>query len=363
MAVLVILVIIFAIIWFYRSKSKSKQNDSIPTPNESTTSVQQQSQRIDGPTPGVNRCAADALINSPYYAQYKGLFDYIWYDGKQPKYKVDWLLQSLDMGHEIESGGYYIMESMKQNLPYFCETEDEYDYFFSYLQPIDSVEGMEHMCVFYSSFQPSGHPAKQEYWKQRLCELAITGNLRAQAALCSDATGIQVSFSDDERKKHKEKYRETLFSLAESGNAEGQLAVGEYLSPERSQEKIEWLTKAANQGLSDAWYQLHSFYLGKMLFDDNGGVRQAPLSEEEKQDLEGKMAEYVYKGAEANNGAMAGWCQHEVGNYYAEGNSVFAKDLEKAKYWYQRALENGVEDAEREIRNINEHPEWYQEGR
>lgn len=354
-----ILLIIIVVLVFYFLVIRPRKNHATTASYQAPASVQQP-QTANQPTPGINRCPADALINSPYYSKYKTVFDLVWYDGKQPKYKIDWLIQSLDMGRELENSGYYVIESIKNGLPYFCETEYEFDRFFDSDKPVTlgSIDGMMDICFFYhEANKDHSHPAKRQYWQQRLRELALSGNLEAQGALCSNFA--KTVFSEDEVARFKEKYESSLFSLAESGNAYAQLAVGEFLSPYRSQERIEWLIKAANQGLSNAWFQLSKSYQAIVSLDDNGNIRKEPLPEQEKARIDEKIAECFYRGAEANNGAMAARCQYMVGSYYEDGDSIFPKDINKAKHWYQKALENGETRAKYPLDRINEHPEWY----
>lgn len=354
-ALLIIIIIVAALYFFF---IKPQRDDDHPQRNN--RQPEQHNRQPEQPTPGINRCPADALINSPYYAKYKTAFDLIWYDRKQPKYKIDWLLQSLNMGHEIETEGYYILESIKAGLPYFCETEREFDAFFNSEKPVtlDSVDGMMDMCFFYHEANSEySHPAKRQYWQQRLRKMALSGNLEAQGALCSNMA--KHNFSESEVAEFKEKYEAELFRRAKSGDAYAQLAVGEFLSPYRSQERIDWLIKAANQGLSDAWFRLSKAYGAMISLDENGNIRKVPLPEEERLRLAKKIAECYYKGAQANNGVMAARCQYMVGSYYEDGDSIFPKDIEKAKYWYRKALENGETRAKSSLDYLNEHPDGY----
>lgn len=355
----VIIIIIIAVIIFFVIKSRKNKNNT-STEYQQRTASTNQSNTIYHPTPGVNRCPADALINSPYYSQYKTAFDLIWYDGKQPKYKIDWLLQSLDMGRELENNGTYVVDSMEKDLPYFCETEYEYDRFFDSDRPVTlgSIDGMMGLCNLYFADGLASHPSKLQYWQQRVRELALSGNLEAQGALCSNSA-LSGGFSENDVEAFKEKYESTLHSLAESGNAYAQFAVGKYFSPYNSQERKEWLTKAANQGLSDAWFELTSVWRATRYVNDENGFHEASLSEEELRRLYDKIAECYYRGAEANNGVMAARCQDMLGTYYQDGDSIFPKNIEKAKYWYQKALENGETSAKYSLDFLNNHPELY----
>ena len=241
------------------------------------------------------------------------------------------------MGRELENSGTFVLDSIKEGLPYFCETEQEFNQFFDLDKPVmrGSVDGVKDMCFFYSeAYKDSSHPAKRQYWQQRFREMISAGNLEAQGAACRG----HLAFSDDEVEEYKKRYESSLRSLAEAGNAQAQLAVGKYLSD--APEKYEWLTKAGKQGLSDAWYALgHSYQY--TIYDDAG----EKLSDEKRSVLMKQAAECYYKGAEADNGVMAARCQDKVGGYYKDGDFGFPKDTEMAKYWYRKSLENGETSA------------------
>ena len=97
---------------------------------------------------------ADVLFESPHYDRYEALFNYIWSachgrDGSQ--YKIDLLLQSLDMGHTLEADGFYVTKSIEKDLLYFCETEHEFEMFFKSPASVlrGSVKGILDMISFY----------------------------------------------------------------------------------------------------------------------------------------------------------------------------------------------------------------------
>lgn len=310
------------------------------------------------PSPGNN--AADALLDSPYYSQYRTTFDLIWYNGRQPRYKIDWLLLSLDMGRELENGGSYVVKSMEEKLPYFCETEYEYDLFYKSESPVmkGSVDGMMNLAFFYNEVNKSQfHPKKLNYWQKRIRKQAYDGDFEAQGALCSGYATIV--FSREESEQFKEWYQAGLLKAAEEGNATAQLAVGKYLNSKNMEERMRWLRKSAKQGLSDAWYELKKAYDVIFNLNDDFQPRETPLPEEEAYQLQEKMAKCLFQGAKADNGVMAAWCQYMTGVNYQEGNFCFPKDLEKAKYWFHKSYENGCNYAKNEIENMNRHPEWY----
>lgn len=290
----------------------------------------------------------DEFASNPHYAQAKRLLDE--YDplGRQPKYKIELLLQSMDAGLKVDFDDfddtlYYLGQSINKNLPYFCESEYEFNKFFDGSKPVlrGSIQGIVDLMGSYIYGPERKHPGKAEYWKRRLRELADSGNLEAQAVLCTNR--VKHAFSERELLSFKEKFEADLRLLAESGDAGAQLAVGEFLTQQPPQ-KIEWLTKAAQQGLSDAWCELGLAYESMINIDDDGQFHTGRLSETEVRRLMEKKAECFLKGAEANNGIMAAWCQYKSGDYYADGD-LFPRDFAQAAYWYQKALENGEESA------------------
>lgn len=298
--------------------------------------------------------AVSALLNSRYYDRYKSVFDDIAIAGVD-KYPFEWLLQSLELGHELENDGLYVLQSEKYGLPYFCETKREFEMFFVPDKPVmrGSIVGMINMILFYGDREKDHkHPAKCQYWQEKLRTLASNGNYEAQGVLCSKWG--KLIFSEDDIAGFRGKYETNLRQQAEDGNCVAQLAVGEFLTPYSSQERLEWFLKAAQQGLSDAWYQLGQAYEAAIRFDSNNQFREITLSEEKVQLLKEKAANCYLQGAEANNGVMAAWCQYMVGNYYKDGDSILPKDADLAMYWYQIAAENGEDLAERKLESVKE---------
>lgn len=123
------------------------------------------------------------------------------------------------------------------------------------------------------------------------------------------------------------------------------MGVGQFIAEYRSKESFDWLQKAGEQGLSDAYYHLACTYNSIIYLDDDFKVRDIPLEEKELQNLRKIIAEYYIKGAKYDNGIMAGECQYTIASYYENGSEGFPKDLSLAKYWYERALKNGKEHA------------------
>lgn len=212
-----------------------------------------------------------------------------------------------------------------------------------------SIIEMMSLILFYDDAERT-HPAKRQYWQEELRTLADNGNYEAQGALCSKWG--ELTFSESEVEIFKQKYETDLRQQAEDGNCAAQLAVGEFLSPHSLQERMEWFSKAAQGGLSDAWYHLGQAYVSAISFDQNNQLRKNPLSSDKVKSLGEKAAECYLRGAEANNGVMAAWCQCKVGDYYRDGNSILPKDVDLAIYWYQVAEENGENRASVELKSL-----------
>lgn len=346
-----VIIILIAVV-FYFAVIKPKSNSEAGGPGGNGT------QQPTHPTVGVNLCPADALINSPYYASNQVAFDLIWYNGKQPQYKIDWLLESLKLGHEIESGGYYITQSIEKDLPYFCETEEEYDRFFKSESPVlrGDIDAMMDLAFYYIPSYKN-HPSKLKYWKEQILNKATEGNVEAQGALCGGYAN--AVFGPELRKQYIAMYQEEIIHRSELGDPYAQLARGKYIEKYRSREAIEWLQKAANQGLSDAWFNLAKQYGAFISLDDDGNIRKEPLSSAEEESIRKSIAACYANGAQADNGVMAARCQYMTGSYYEDGDSIFPRDFDKARYWYKKAADYGDESAARSLQYLTEHPYGY----
>lgn len=83
--------------------------------------------------------------------------------------------------------------------------------------------------------------------------------------------------------------------------------------------------------------------------------------------MEAEALDYLCKGANSDKGAYVGVFQGKLGACYAFGETgnliglygiktgdvYLEKNLEKAKYWCERALKNGCEEAKDVIATIN----------
>ena len=289
---------------------------------------------------------ASALIHSEFYGEYRKYFDYLYYKN-QPKYKIDVLLESLRMGRTIGADGWsYIMNSIEDDLPYYCESEDEYDLFKTNAYDTNKhlrggvVESIL-LAAFNYAHNQYAHPSKLKYWQDILLRMADSGDVVAQAGLCSPLA--KDVFPEDEVVKFHEKYEAAIRASAADGDPQAQMAFGRFLTIYASAERIKWLSLAAENGnLTDAWYFLGEAYSSYIDCID-GNMRSEPLSKEESDELHKKRANCILKGAEANNGKMAGACQYQLAGFYEDGDYHLPQDYNMAKCWYRKAGENGYD--------------------
>ncbi len=294
------------------------------------------------------------LIKSRFYKDYRFTFDFVNDSNIREDYKIDWLLYSLNLGRELETEGYYVRESVKSGLPYFAETEEEFDNFFKLDKPVlrGSVSGMMDICFYYHDVNTAtSHPMKRKYWQDSLVAMAESGNFEAQGALCSNYAA--AVFSKEQSEEFKARYLGGLMEAANAGDHMAELAVGEFIAPYRSSEKIEWLIKAAQGNLTDACFLLTEAYKSYIEIGDDLNVRAVPLSPSERKKYEDSICSAWYTGAKANNGLTAGLCQWRVAEYYVDGGSPLGQDIETAKKWYKMSYDNGFELSGKALDHLN----------
>lgn len=331
MGVLVVIIIIGVIVYIFSGRKRNTQGYS-QGPDDS--------QQNNYPAKGVNNCPADTLINSRYYDRYKTVFDLVWYKGGQPQYKMDWLIESLDKGRELEEEGHYVWQSAEEDLPYFCETEREYDLFHDREKAVlrGSLNGIFEMISLYGWDAGHKHESKCKYWTEMVRLFALEGNKEAQAAICSNQGMMYlppelITYGENN-------YKNALFKEAEEGDARAQLAVGAWLCGNNYSESIEWLKKAAAKGLTDAYY-----YLAKQIKSDffaRTEMRPDWNSKEGKRVLS-EVAACFLRGAECANGVMTIYCQWYSAINLEDGSNGFEDNVEKSIYWYKKAAEGGDE--------------------
>lgn len=270
----------------------------------------------------------------------------------QSQYKIDWLMESINKGREIDNC--YVLTSAEENLPYFCESEWEYEMFHNREKPVlkDSIQGIMDIAFFYNPCSENFNDTKRTYWLRKLINLAEGGNREAQAALGSHRSAM--NFSVETQIEFEELYGEKLWEDAQNGDKYAEIAVGEWLTGADRLARKEWLRKAAEQGLTDAYYYLSCECNGDRIVDETGKRREEPLSEEEKNILNQKYVELIKKGAELNNGTTATFCKNSLAGFYEDG-FVVNKNKEMAILWYRRAAEDGDSSALRSAEFLELH--------
>lgn len=128
------------------------------------------------------------------------------------------------------------------------------------------------------------------------------------------------------KKTQAEEFFEIVLSRAEAGDPKMQVRAGSaYLlgedAPRDVEKAIYWLSKASDQGFSDASFQLAYIYAG-----------QVGAKYEDRQ----LMVLSIRKSAEQGEG-MA---QSMLGTMYYSGSDGLPKDLDRAIEWYMKACRN-----------------------
>lgn len=128
---------------------------------------------------------------------------------------------------------------------------------------------------------------------------------------------------------------------AEAGNCAAQYNLadmymrGDGVVPDQA-EALIWFKKAAEAGDLDAFYNLGLIYLGRGRGRTSVDVDEALSTECFLKAADGGLAR----------------AQYEAGVIYLHGRGLVA-DREKAKYWFERALENGVARALEQLEQLS----------
>lgn len=334
--IIAVMVLLFYFMIIKPGRARAKKQSSQDKQETLTTVISEPTPKADGPYDHLYR-----------YAAYK----------KQPQYKIDWLTESINQGHELESDGYYVMESMDRDVPYFYETEWEHDMLYNRRSPPlrGSVNGMMDAAWFYNElFHPQqAHTSKYIYWKQQLIDAANNGNREAQAALCSAFAERVFASEPGDVEKFRLWFEEALWKDAETGDKYAQLSVGAWLCKDTN-DAISWLQKAANQRLTDAyWWLANKLGLTFSRFvnietDHGTETQMVSVPEDERLTIRLQILDCYKSGAECANGIMTSYCQAQIGSAYEDGDEI-PQDLEKAKFWYRKAAEGGDDYAIRHL--------------
>lgn len=247
---------------------------------------------------------------------------------------------SHENGNEIDET--FIDWSKSEDLPYYIENADEQGLVFDE-QPFAFKGYPNAMLELMFSYSQGLHCGKNHnkvlYWRDILIDLAEQGNRDAQAALCSNfyrtiaTSAFGTEKGVDDSQAFREKYFDTLLRDAKNGDKYAQYGVGAYcVNTEICTDNnvaFDFLLKAGEQGVGDAYYEIAERTLGQVYYHRNGTT--APWEEQMK---------YYKLGAEINNGLFAGKCQYHLAREYENGGIV-PKNLDEAKKWYRIGAGNG----------------------
>lgn len=266
------------------------------------------------------------------------------------KFAVDWLADSIQRGVQVEPA--IVSRSVERELPYLCVTEEELWLFEKEENPMqDSVEGIFSAILKYS-FGATADKNKLNFWINHLFSLAEGGNMMAQAMICWKCGMITEEgkysgvIPKEQWDKYREEYLTNVVNTANNGDAQAKLAVAVYCNKIDDAKKELLYKSAIQKGLSDACYYYVKF-LDMKRFEANGyvAVDVPPYGTAQWQEyMRDELALYK-KGAELNNGIMAGYCQFRLAEMYANGDGGVLRDGATAQIWYRKAYENGYEQA------------------
>lgn len=195
---------------------------------------------------------------------------------------------------------------------------------------------------------------KVAYWKNELIKGAENGDKSFQAALITNL-GIYGGtssgwMSEEEVACYKEKYEQKLIENAREGDGAALYAIAQFALCDAkygSVERKEYAEKALAAGNGDAAYLLAEIY--KTESYKNGGDWEYS-----------EVLKFYLKGVETDNGAMLGRMQDCIADAYRDGEDGFPKDVEKAIYYYNEAINNGDSSAKATMELAENHPELFQ---
>lgn len=302
------------------------------------------------------------IVNQPQdynQSQYGGSFNTILNFNKQiarciefnsvPQYAIDWLADSIRRGAEIEFSAVY--DSIEMQLPYLCETESETWLFTKQVNPLmGSTEGIYSAIVQYK-YGSMANQNKLNLWINRLIYMADNGDNMAKGLICwrcgyilSDGNydGVLPKEMWD---KLRQKYESPLLDSYNKGDPYAKLAIAEYKRDVSEADKESLYLSAIESGLTDACYYYIKF-LNLKRFVANGMTDHIPTYGTEEWQIYMKDELSLYKkGAELDNGVMAGYCQFRLADMYSSGDGGVLKDQAMAQYWYKKSFEKGYAQA------------------
>lgn len=270
-----------------------------------------------------------------------------------PKYAVDWLAESIKNGTTVQISAIY--DSVEKGVPYLCETEEEIWLFEKEENPLrNSPEGIHSALMMYK-YGSYKNTNKFNYWINRLISLASGGDRMAQGLLCWRGGFVRQDGEYDGClpqplwEELKSYYEDNLLKDCDNGDPYCQLAVANNYKKIDDNKKEELYKSAINKGLTDACYYYAKFLNQKRFIENGMTVNIPPYGTDEWQEYMSVELGLYKKGAEFNNGLMAGYCQYRLADMYDCGDGGVFKDKSMAQIWYKKALENGYESAKYRI--------------
>ena len=121
-------------------------------------------------------------------------------------------------------------------------------------------------------------------------------------------------------------YENSIMQACSSGDAYAQLAIAKYNRLASDAEKEKFYLSAIEKGLSDACYYYANFLDQRRYVSSGMAVNIPPYGTDEWQEYMRTELSLYKKGAELNNGIMAGYCQYRLAHMYANGDGGVSKD-------------------------------------
>ena len=267
------------------------------------------------------------------------------------------LVNSLKSGREVENLAVY-RYSEDRRLPYICDTEMEYNRLKDESEGVlgslsENIEGILSIIGMYN-YGEYLNPDKFNYWKSKLLSLAMNGNQIAQAALISTSGYASMAqFTNEERKVFEDRYKNELISNIENNNTDALIGFALFHNNGDLNKKSEYLLRAANKGSGEAYYHLAK-NMQSLYYEY---VRENNLdfdsTSKEYNEYREKELNYYRLGAMCYNGIHKGYCCHRLSDMYEDGEIV-EKDINKAIFWCEKAIEAGHEYSKRNIKWLRE---------
>ncbi len=250
---------------------------------------------------------------------------------------------------------YEFDESVRQGFPYPCATEMESRKMsWGETQPIcGDVKAIGWLLHWYTnglledendeSMSIYRDEQKAEYWKNWLIEEAAQGNRMTQAALVNNLgvafNGAQANWlTQEEYDEFCTMYKTDLIADAEQGDPDAMLAVAEYDLRETgdtcSEENAEYIQRAAEKGVPDAYYYLAKNYYFQTYKKNKNFDYNSPEN--------AHYYQLLLKAAKTNQGAHIGYVQYLIAEAYYDGDiEGFPKDMKQFRYWLEQSAQNG----------------------